>query len=356
MGREIKEYFGFTRYRLEQYKELKNVDKKEITYPIKNKYLKKFYPFIDFLFHIYYIKKYRRKNSILHLGTHADALILKFIKPSPVIVNCLDLIPLVYPQKYSLYSRMRNKITFKAMTKADHFIAISKYTKKDMVEKLKIPQEKITVAYAGADLNHYKPIKKPRNYLLKSLNLDPKYKYIAYLGNEEERMNLLNQLKAFKKTKKYIKNLKFIKAGKANNPNAREDLIKFIQKEGIEKDVIFLDYVDEKLMPSLYSSIDAFIYVIHYAGFGLPPLEAMACGCPVITSNKTSLPEVVEEAGIQIDPNDIEGISKAIIKVISDKKTKEIMIKKGLMQSKKFGSRECGEKTVEAYKKILKSI
>ena len=355
VGRKTKESFGINRYRLKQFESLKNVDKKIIGYDVNNKFLQKLYPFIELILNIYYTKKQRRKNSILHLGVQGDAAMLNFVNLSPVIVNCLDLIPLAYPKDYGLYAKMKNYLSFRGLKKADYIIALSEFTKKDMVERLNISENKISVAYAGADFTHFKVLKESRDKMLSLFNLDPKYRYIGYIGNEEKRMNLFNQLRAFKKIKNKYKNIKFIKAGKPNTVAAREELKKFIKQEEIVNDIIFLDYIDEKNLPAFYNSIEILMYPITYAGFGLPPLEAMACGCPVITSNLTSLPEVVENAAIIVNPYDANDMSQTIEKLLSNKKLRKRIVNAGLIQCRKFTWERCEKETRESYNKFIRA-
>ena len=167
-------------------------------------------------------------------------------------------------------------------------------------------------------------------------------------------MNIDKQLKAFKLAKKEIRNLKFIKAGKPNTPKARQELLKFIDRENLKEDVLFFEYIPEKDMADFYSTLDLFLYPIEYAGFGLPPLEAMACGCPVITSNTSSLPEVVGDAGIMVDPNNVDELAKQMERVLTDEKLRKEMIKKGLKQAKKFSWEKCARETLKVYEEVIK--
>lgn len=116
--------------------------------------------------------------------------------------------------------------------------------------------------------------------------------------------------------------------------------------------VLFINYVPQEDLPYLYSAARCLVYPSLYEGFGLPPLEAMACGCPVITSNTSSLPEVVGDAGVMINPHSIEEIAKAIDMVLSNENLRKEMIEKGLKQAQKFSWR----KTAEEIYKVIKEI
>ena len=232
------------------------------------------------------------------------------------------------------------------MCKADHIIAISQFTKDEIVKHLKYPKEKITVAHIGVDHNIYKPIKDLKK-IREKYNLPKENNYLIYVGNEEPRMNLLTLLKAFKLAQREIPNLKLIKVGKSNYPEMRKKLNRIIKKLNLQKDIIFTNYVPEQDLSYLYNIADISIYLCSYAGFGLPPLESMACGTPTITSNKSSLPEVIGNGGITIDEKDFKKLSKEITKIIKDKKYSKELSKKGIKQSKKFTWKNFVNKNLE---------
>ncbi|MDR2641170.1 MAG: glycosyltransferase family 4 protein, partial [Planctomycetaceae bacterium] len=117
--------------------------------------------------------------------------------------------------------------------------------------------------------------------------------------------------------------------------------------EKVKKKIIFTGYVEDDDLPFLYSGASCFCYMSIYEGFGLPPLEAMQCGTPVITSNTSSLPEVVGDAGIMLDPHDVEGLVDAFTHIISNEKLRQEMIAKGLEQAKKFSWDRCVDLIVE---------
>ncbi|HPX78502.1 MAG TPA: glycosyltransferase family 1 protein, partial [Methanobacterium sp.] len=123
---------------------------------------------------------------------------------------------------------------------------------------------------------------------------------------------------------------------------------------GIEEKVIFTGPVPEKDLVALYNAADLFVYPCLYAGFGIPPLEAMACGTPVITSNNSSLPEVVDDAGLLINPYNTTELAQSINALISDDETRKKLIKKGLKRSKLFKWSDTAIKTLEIYEQICK--
>lgn len=124
------------------------------------------------------------------------------------------------------------------------------------------------------------------------------------------------------------------------------DLIKIFK---LKDDVIFTDYVPDNDLVKFYNIADLFVYPSLYEGFGLPPLEAMACGCPVITSNISSLPEVVGDAGLMIDPNDVENLTESMHEILTKEGLKEDYIKKSLERAKMFSWKKTAEQTWETY-------
>ena len=116
--------------------------------------------------------------------------------------------------------------------------------------------------------------------------------------------------------------------------------------------MVNLGYVDDEDMPVLYNLADIFVYPSLYEGFGLPPLEAMACGCPVISSNISSIPEVVGDASLMIDPYNIEELAKTIYEVLTDNKLREDKIRKGLERKKLFSWEKCAGEYLEIFKFI----
>jgi len=132
-----------------------------------------------------------------------------------------------------------------------------------------------------------------------------------------------------------------------------KEILEKIQKSSSSQDIIFTDFIDDEDLPFLYSGAEMFLYPSLYEGFGLPVLEAMACGTPVIASNLSSLPEVIGEAGILIDPLNVEEIVQAMEKLSKDKRLQEELQKKGLERAKLFSWERAAEETMELYKEML---
>jgi glycosyltransferase involved in cell wall biosynthesis len=154
-------------------------------------------------------------------------------------------------------------------------------------------------------------------------------------------------IKAFYELKKKIPDVKMIQIGA--DKGIFENLIQQLQ---LQKDMEFQGIITEKKLREFYNLADVFVFPSFYEGFGLPPLEAMACGCPVITSNAASLPEVVDNAGIMVDPLNIDGLAEAIYNVLTNDGLREDMIKKGLERAKMFTWERTARETYKVYEEV----
>ncbi|MDI6815417.1 MAG: glycosyltransferase family 1 protein, partial [Dehalococcoidales bacterium] len=177
--------------------------------------------------------------------------------------------------------------------------------------------------------------------------------YILYVGSERPRKNLGRIFEAFAKLKKEFPKLKLVKVGTpGRSEEYRRDTMKKLSSLGITKDIIFIDHMPELELAYYYSSALLLAYPSLYEGFGLPPLEAMACGCPVITSNTSSLPEVVGEAGIMVNPYDTNSLFQAMRRVLTDDKLRDDMVRKGLEQAKRFSWEKAAREMQAVYNKV----
>jgi len=227
---------------------------------------------------------------------------------------------------------------------------VSRATKRDLVQHLGIPEERISVVYEGIDHRLLKPTSRRLT----------QYPYLLFVGSEHPRKNFARLLRAFTRLKREreFKDLKLLKVGKAGGPEAefRKHTLQVINELNILGDVVFTDYVAEEDLPAYYSGAECFILPSLYEGFGFPPLEAMACGCPVIVSNVTSLPEIAGEAAIKVDPYDINEIAGALRQVLTDVNLRQELISKGLERAGQFSWEKTARGTLEVYESVVCSL
>ena len=164
--------------------------------------------------------------------------------------------------------------------------------------------------------------------------------------------NLERSLEAFALLN--LKEYKFVIGGK-KDPRFFPRVRKKVDALSLKDRVVFLDYVPEENLPHLYSEAAAFVFPSLYEGFGLPPLEAMACGCPVVVSNTASLPEVCGNAAYYVDPYDVENIAEGIYKVIMNQTLRQNLIKKGLERAKFFSWEKSAEEHLKVFREVLNS-
>lgn len=283
-------------------------------------------------------------NDIVHFPSQDFARHALFLK-NPFIITVHDLIRSCFGfAKETITERLLLRLDRRGIKQARHIIAVSHNTRNDLIKYLEIPGEKISVVYNGVDHNIFKP------YNVRLLDKP----YILYVGSERPRKNLGRLLEAFAKLKSEFPELKLVKIGIAGRSEKyRREVLRRVNSLGIASDVIFAEYISELELAHYYSSACLLAYPSLYEGFGLPPLEAMACGCPVVTSNTSSLPEVVGEAGILINPYDTDSLVKAIKRVLTDARLREDMVRKGLAQAKRFSWEKAARETQEVYNKVL---
>ena len=262
-----------------------------------------------------------------------------------------------YPE---FYSASKNYWHFsmnpkKQARKTDKIIAVSESTKNDLVGLYNINPEKIKVIYSG--INPVSSIQYPVSSISK---IKKKYnlpeKYILYLGTLEPRKNIIGLIKAFEIFKTKLKSrgrhsgmspsgFKLVIAG--SKGWLYRDIFKTVKNSPVKNDIIFTGFIDDEDKSILYSQAELFVYPSFYEGFGFPPLEAMACGTLVITSNFSSLPEAVGDAAIMINPYNLDELYRAMETVLNDDKLKDTLIKKGFKQAKKFSWQKCARETLD---------
>ncbi len=259
-----------------------------------------------------------RFSSVKRIVTVFDLAYLHF----PQMFNKKDLWQLTNWTKYSIQS-------------ASHVITISNASKKDIISKYAVKSEKITVAYPG-----YSQIFKPISDKEKIKQVLDKYgikdTYLLYIGTIQPRKNLIRLIEAVAR----IEGLHLVIVGKTTGEGRQgwqfEETLNRPKELGIEDRVKFTGFVPDEDLPNLLNGAEAFILPSLWEGFGIPVVDAMACGVPVLVSNASSLPEVVGKAGVTFDPNSIDQIEQAIRTIMTDKKLRLKLSKMSLEQAKKF--------------------
>ncbi len=238
--------------------------------------------------------------------------------------------------------------------RADAVIAVSHNTKKDLVELTGIEQQKVKVVHESVGPS-FRKLEEAEMEPLRE-RLEQRYgigqPFLLYAGTIEPRKNLKTLFSAFSLLKSRGRmDHRLVIAGKRGW--MCEDVPATVRSLGIEGDCIFAGYVPDDDLVALYNAAELFLYPSYYEGFGLPPLEAMACGTPVVASNVASLPEVVGEAAVTVAPDDAEGLAGAVMRVLGDGKLREEMSRMGLARARLFSRQRMARETLEVIEEVV---
>jgi len=257
-------------------------------------------------------------------------------KASGLITTIHDIIPLVYPGGYpeKVLVELENKIR-RVLKESRVIIADSISTKNDLVERFSPITKKIEVIYPGRDesLSPIEDKKELRDYLKNKYGVDKKF--ILFVGTIEKRKNVTYLLEAFfglKKEKKIPHQLVVI----GMKGWGGEAAFELLENSEFKKDVKVIGYIQRKDMELFYNLAELFVYPSSYEGFGFPILESFSCGTPVITASTTSCAEIAGDAALTLEPKNIDGLKKAIYKVLNDEELKRKLKRKGLERSRLF--------------------
>jgi len=292
---------------------------------------------------------------------------LPFYNPENTITTVHDVCFLEHPEYYSLGQKLRQKLALKrALKYSSKIITISDYTKLKLQELCNVSEDKIKVTPLAYDAKTYF-VDKDKKSIDQTLE---KYKianpYVIFVGRLESKKNILRIVQAFAEAKKEMPDLELVLVGSPSfgwdealhwlhgneglwnkSEFQHHALIKITEDTYFNNGVKFLGWLPQQEIRHLLSKAQVLVFPSLYEGFGIPVLEAQACGCPVITSNTTSLPEVAGESAILVDPLKTEEISSAIKQIISDKKLRQLKVKQGLENVKRYSWEETAKKTIE---------
>ena len=268
------------------------------------------------------------------------------------VITLHDIIPLKMPETVSdRYLKIFNDELPSILNSCDGIITVSEFSKNDIASEFNFPIEKIYVTHLAAE-SIYKPLSK---YQCKNL-VTQKYKikedFILYVGGFSPRKNIIGLIEAYSMLPENLKNtFKLVITGKKGisyaKYKARAEELK------VDDKVIFTGFIPLNDLPLFYNACEVLVYPSFYEGFGLPPLEAMACGTPVIVSNVTSLPEVCHESALFVDPYNIDLLSYDIQRVLTNSLLQLTLVKKSLTRSTNFSWNKTALNTLSAYESII---
>ena len=282
---------------------------------------------------------------------HSLAFVQPVILPCPSVVTIYDLSFIHYPQRLQPWRRLylRWGTTFSAR-RASRVIAISASTKRDIVGLLGVAEDKVDVIPCGVD-EDFRAVDRQEQLeeLRKKRRLPPRM--LLFVGTIEPRKNLTTLLRSYALLRERIQPPPLVIAGAKGWQH--EEVFSLVQELGLPDELLFPGFIPRDELPLWYNAADLFVYPSLYEGFGLPAVEAMSCGTPVITSSVSSLPEVAGSAAITVDPLDVAGLAAAMDKVMGDGNLREDMRLAGLRQAALFSWDKAALETASVYRLAL---
>ena len=292
-----------------------------------------------------------RKNpvDVLHVQFTAPPF-----APCPVVVSIHDLSFEHLPETFKRRSRTQLRLTVRrSARKATQILALSEHARADIISTYGIAPDIVTaIPIAAAD--RFGPVADERDLQRVRHTYGIAGDYILSVGSIQPRKNLGRLVAAYARLRRTNGNLilpKLVIVGK--RAWLYEETLRAIRESGVSDSVILTGYVPEADLPALYSGALCFVYPSYFEGFGLPPLEAMKCGAPVLAGNRTSLSEVVGDAGLLVDPLDTDAIASGIARLVEDPAFRNELSVKGLKRSELFKWENTAKRTLEVYKRAV---
>jgi glycosyltransferase involved in cell wall biosynthesis len=259
------------------------------------------------------------------------------------------------PETFKRRSRTQLRLTVRhSARRAARILSLSEHTRQDIIETYGVPPQRVTAIPLAAP-DHFGPVTDYRELQRVRHNYGIDGDYILSVGSIQPRKNLARLVRAYaslRESGSADKLPKLVLVGK--RAWLYDETLRVLDETKIKDAVVLTGYVPESDLPALYSGALCFVYPSYFEGFGLPPLEAMKCGAAVIVGNRTSLPEVVGDAALAVDPFDVDAIARAIRKLVNDTSLRRELSVKGLQRANEFNWRETARKTLAVYKEVTR--
>jgi len=290
--------------------------------------------------------------DILHVPYFAPPLFPR----TPTVVTIHDVIPFHLPL-YSAGARIKAymRLAARAAHRASLVITVSQHARQDIIDTLKLPAERVRVIYPAVS-EELRPVTDAAVLAAACARYGVDERYIFYLGGLDQRKNVSQLVRAFARLYHRLGDPK-LQLFISGNPDKQHgplfpDPRAVAAELGVTDQVIYR-FVEEEDKPAIYSAASLFVFPAIYEGFGLPPLEAMSCGAPVICSNRTSLPEVVGDAAISLDPDDTDALAEAMYNVLTNSALEAELRVRSLRQAAQFSWRKMARETIDTYEEVF---
>lgn len=299
-----------------------------------------------------FVRALRREHEPIHFPNHHFGRYGRFLK-TPYVVTVHDLIryfdlrrviPLIH--RPNVRDRLYLGLDYAGIKRASAIIAVSQTTKADLVEHLGVAASKVQVVYEGVDGSVFRPVQ-ARPF---------EFPYILYVGSEQPRKNLAALVEAFARLKRSGKHpdLRLVKVGTPGGRESdfRSDTERLLAQHGVRDSVVLVDRVHAAALPAYYAGAECTVLPSLYEGFGLPVLEAMACGSPLVASSAGSIPEIAGDAALIVSPRDSVGLADAIERVLSDSILCKELRGRGLRRAAAFTWDRMAAETAAIYEAV----
>jgi glycosyltransferase involved in cell wall biosynthesis len=289
---------------------------------------------------------FRRPVDVLHVQYTAPP----FCRV-PVIVTIHDLAFERMPETFTRRGSFQLKLTVRRTAKkAARVATVSEYSRQDLLDIYKLPPEKVVVTYNGVEPSFTPRPSVPNEVEEVRRRFGISRDFLLAVGSLQPRKNLVRLIRAYARLRSELENFRPQLVIVGRKLWLASEIFDEVKRQRWADDVILTGYVADEDLPALYRAARAFVYPSLFEGFGLPPLEAMACGTPVVTSDISSLPEIAGDAALLIDPNDERALANALIEIMNNDRLRAELREKGIAQARKFTWREAAEKTLRLYR------
>ncbi len=278
---------------------------------------------------------------------HSMAFVAPLLAPCPTVITVYDLSFYHFPERFPLLQRLYlSSQTRRSCRRATRIITISDSSRQDVHRFFGVPLQQIDVVVPGVDAV-YRPLAKEDVAAFRAKQgLE---RFVLHVGTLQPRKNIPLLLEAFAQLDDPA--LKLVLVG--GKGWLYDDIFRQVQALGLAERVIFTGYVPDDELPLWYNASELFVFPSLYEGFGMPVVEAMACGTPVVASNSSSIPEAVGEAGLLFEPNDVQALGKQMTAVLYNPTLQEQLIKKGLHHAQAFSWERAGRETAVVYRRAM---
>lgn len=300
----------------------------------------------------------RAGADIYHSPFHALPADIKPDAYRGIFLTCYDLIPILHPQYCEQYPIDLISSMLRSITPETWVLCISESTRRDLLEYMggRISPERVLVTELAASESFYPSRDAAKNAFVKQKHGIPDAPYVLSLCTFEPRKNIDTAIRAFARLieQEAVPDLNLVLVG--NKGWMFEKIFAEIENSAaIRHRIIITGFVPDEDLAAIYSDALFFVYPSFYEGFGLPPLEAMKCGVPVITSDTSSLPEVVGDAGLMVPPTDLDALCQGMLSLYKNPSRRRQLAAKSLQRADRFSWKRCADETVQVYKQSLRS-